>query len=179
MHFHLGVVGKRGSGKTLFCKYLSEKYGYEILRFSDILKEIAKQQYPDKEITKKFLQDFGLKMKKEYGKDFLAKKILEKVEEGKKYVFDGLRELEEFFTLKKRLKILLIYIHADDQIRFQRLKKRDNINFENFKIADSHPVEKNIEKFKDMAEFVLINNFSKSEEFYKKIDELMEKIKKL
>ena len=72
----IGLVGPFGSG----CSYVAEKiadiFGYEILSLSDVLRNEFKLEYPNKrKVGRKDLQDFGDKIRKEKGCDYLAKTI--------------------------------------------------------------------------------------------------------
>lgn len=100
----IGLVGPFGSG----CSYVAEKiadiFGYEILSLSDVLRNEFKLEYPNKrKVGRKDLQDFGDKIRKEKGCDYLAKTICEKIklDENKNYVVDSIRNPEEVNILRR------------------------------------------------------------------------------
>ena len=173
------VVGKRASGKSTFSDYVSGKYGYIILRFSETIKMIAKEKewFKPETFDRRILQDWGLKLKKGNGMDFLAIKTVEKIQPGFKHIFDGARELEEVNVIKKRTNSYLVYIDADFDVRFQRVNKRDGWTLEEFQKTEEHPVDANIEKLKDIADYVIINNYLSIYDFYESIDFFFKNIK--
>ena len=88
----IGVVGPLGAGKSTVVDYLSAKR-YSLYRFSDVIIEKSKLREP----TRKQYQDWGNKLRKKFGNDFLAKEIWNKIKESKTKlsVLDGFRNLGE------------------------------------------------------------------------------------
>ncbi|MBI2046955.1 AAA family ATPase [Candidatus Pacearchaeota archaeon] len=144
----IGLTGTKASGKGVIAGMLKER-GFVYYSLSDIVREEAKRQgIFDYTITQ--LQDIGNELREKYGNGILAERILEKIEEGKNYAIDGIRnpgEVEELRTSElpewnsdsaqepnktrqvvldkcKGHKFILIAVDASPEIRFKRLIER-------------------------------------------------------
>ena len=123
----LGIVGLKYSGKTTLSSYLVEDLGYRFYSLSRIVREEAERR--GLSLTGRLvLQDLGDKLRKQYGNDFLAKRIMqgiyrdlvEKNENISHIVIDGIKNLGEISCLKKLNNFHLIGISAPAGIRYNR-----------------------------------------------------------
>lgn len=178
----IGVVGPLGSGKSTVVDYLHEK-GYSLFRFSDVIVEKSELN----NLTRKQYQDWGNKLRKKFGNDFLSKEIKKnffnlKV---KKIVLDGFRSEGEVAYFRKEKDFYLISISSLQSIRFERLKKRgsnkDPKNWEEFvKMEERDLGEK--EKWGQQNNVVMsmadieIENNSTLEKLFENIDKKLKKI---
>ena len=121
----IGLTGKNGSGKGEVARFLKER-GFDYFSLSDVLREEVKRQ--GKTLTRDRLVLCGNKLRKKFGPDVLAKRILERLEADKHYVIDSIRHPAEAKALKSRNGFVLLNITASPRIRFQRLKKRGREN---------------------------------------------------
>ena len=179
----IGLTSFIGAGKTTVCDYLVEK-GFVFYSLSDILREEVKSR--GQGITRERLQKVGNELRKKYGSAVLAKRILEKLEQGKDYVIDSIRNPAEIEELRKRKDFALVFVDAPIKLRFDRTKARkresDPMTLEDFKKAEQRELEskdsanQQLLKCREMADFV-VHNDSTLENLYKKIDELIRGLK--
>src|SRR3989338_2513512 len=168
MNMVIGLTGLAGSGKTTVAKYLKEKYGYEFLTLSDIIKEeIARRGLSDGETLeeqKRYQSKFADEWRKETGKmDIVAIKMIEKVNSMKlnKVAIDGFRSPAEVDLFRNAfLNFKLIYVSTDFETRFQRRQKDDpTAKKEKMQERDEDDIErKGLQDVIEMADFVLDNN---------------------
>ena len=162
----IGLVGRIGCGKDAIASYLKERYGFVVIRFSDIIREELEKEREDK--NRENLQAMGEEMRKRFGGDVLSKRSLERAKE--RTVFNGIRSIAEAETLKaKGTKI--IYIDCNAKTRFERVSKRDGIDFKTFEAIDTAPSEKLIDSID--PDFGIDNNYTE-EQTKADVDALME-----
>ena len=168
MKMVIGLTGLAGSGKTTVAKYLKEKYGYEFLTLSDIIKEeIARRGLSDGETLeeqKRYQSNFADEWRKETGKmEIVAIKMIEKVNSMKlkKAVIDGFRSPAEVDLFRNAFPhFKLIYVSTDFETRFKRRLKDDpTAKKEKMQERDKMDIEKKgLQEVIDMADFILDNN---------------------
>lgn len=119
----IGIVGLPGSGKTTAAKYLESK-GFTRVTLSEFIKEeVAKAGITN--YTREILQDYGNKMREQFGPQVLAQLALEKVKTDgiSKAVIDGIRNIHEVAALETENNFHLVGILAKPSVRYQRLLK--------------------------------------------------------
>ena len=131
----IGLTGKNAAGKGELANYLKNK-GFIYFSLSDALRDEATKQ--DLDHSRDNLIKLGTEMRVKFGKGILAVRINEKISElsGKDIVVDSIRHPGEIEELKKNDGFILIGVHTDAKIRFERLVKRgrvgDTQTFEEF-----------------------------------------------
>ncbi len=162
----IGLVGRIGCGKNVIAEYLKDKYGFRILTYSEaIVDELKKQGMP---VNRENKQIMGEQLRKQFGPDVLTKRLLEKAEGH--CVFNGLRHTAEAETLKAA-GAKIIYIDCNAKTRFERVSKRDGIDFAVFEKMDNAPSEKLIDSID--PDFGIDNNYTE-EQSKADVDALME-----
>lgn len=181
----IGLTGGMVCGKRTIAQYLRDK-GFKVLTFSsDVIdEELKKINIP---ITRKSQQDLGNEIRKKEGSGGLAKRLILKMEPGKNYVLDGVRNPGEVLELRKLKDFILIAIDCPQKLRFQRLIHRsmfrDAKTWEEFlkddkrDFDDGIPSGLQITKCMEMADYTIIND-SSLEEFKKRFDKVFEMINK-
>ena len=174
----LCIAGLIGSGKDTAAEYISNKYGYKIIDYANILREICKRE--GLEVTRDNLQNLRVK----YGNTFLAEEVVQRIRALKsdRIILTPMRRSEDFEIPKKEFgnKVKLIVIQADTKIRFDRLKLRHRENdpkdFTEFERQETRENEIfNFEKTFSYADFKVKNN-STQNELKKNIDKMMERV---
>ena len=163
----IGLTGRIAGGKGVASDFFKEN-GFEYLSLSNEVREEAnKRGLP---LERKSLQDLGNLMRKEEGSSVLAKRVINKINNKKNYVIDGIRNSGEVEELRKvfKNKFILISIDADLKIRWRnaqnRAKESDPKTFEEFLKADKRDFEENsdngqqVKKCMSMADYYLLNN---------------------
>jgi dephospho-CoA kinase len=139
----IGVAGRIGSGKTEVARLLERECGFQYLRYGFVLAEWRNVD-PN---AKTRLQQIGWEvMSGGEGQRELNKRLIALINPLGDTVVDGLRHQIDFDSLKNAFasRFFLIYVDTPPEIRFARLQKRF-ATYEDFVIADSHPVESNID----------------------------------
>lgn len=187
----LGLVGEKGSGKQTFVNFLKqiasssttnvgaprndkrEILNIRQVRFSDILAQTLILW--DLPVTRANLQNLSLMMDKTFGAQTLANAAKFSIEGDMAdvIIFDGIRREEELEIVKGTV----IYITADQNLRYQRLKLRSEkvgevgLSFEQFLKEEKSKAESQILSLAKKADFKIENNGTK-EEFKTKIKQL-------
>jgi len=174
----LGLTGKIGSGKDTVAKYLIGKYSGQSYSYSDALNEVL--NIYNLPVTRENQQKLSTVLRQNFSEDILANAMEKKVinSTGPIVAITNVRREADIADIKKLPNFYLIYVEADQQIRYERYVKRNQstgdsqMTFEEFQKKDSAESESQIEGLKDKADFVLNNNGT-VEDFYKQIDSIL------
>lgn len=137
----LGVVGQIASGKGVLVNWLTGHLGFVSFSLSSIVHAELEKKGKAK-FTRQTLQDVGDELRREYGDDVLAQRIIKAINEQKKdrIVIEGIRNPGEIEFLKKNSNFILIGVKANRELRFKRVlsrgKKWDPKNYEEFLKVD-------------------------------------------
>lgn len=129
----IGLVGEKGSGKETFGNFLMETSPKKIsgaflrirrIRFSDILNQTLMLWTIPK--TRENLQHLAVVMDTGFGTGTLTDSISNKIKriDADIVILDGVRWETDEMLVRNFPKNYLIYITADADLRFERLKKR-------------------------------------------------------
>ncbi|MFH0870478.1 MAG: AAA family ATPase [archaeon] len=175
-----GVTGFFASGKGEFCSYLTKK-GFIVYSLSDVIRDEMRRR--GQEMTRESLQAAGNELRQKHGPDVLARMIMKKLELGKSYVIDSIRNPDEVKVLKRNSSFKLIYIDAPIELRFKRAKKRNRekeaLTFDDFRISEEKELHNPLSsgqqliKCKEMSDLTIVNDSSMAS-FRRKIDILVE-----
>jgi dCMP deaminase len=121
----IGLTGKNGSGKGEVAKFLKER-GFEYHSLSDVVREEV--QNLGKPVTRGNLIQAGNDLRKKFGPQVLAERIIERLRIDKHYVVDSIRHPSEAAALRTKNGFVLINVMASPEIRFERLKSRAREN---------------------------------------------------
>lgn len=174
----IGITGKNCSGKGELAAYLKTA-GYTYYSLSDEIRdELKKNNIPE---SRESLIEMGNKLRSQYGPSALADMLIKKIEPGKNYVIDSIRNPAEVMVLKKLPNFTLVEVRADDKIRYERMQSRnrqgDAHSFEEFiaqekrEMNNENSTMQQLDKTIKMADVVLENN-EDLEEFQNKINKL-------
>lgn len=179
------MTGPIASGKGA-AKYFLVNKGFTHIRLTDpIIDEIEKKNLDptDRSNWLKIVVD----MRKKEGKDALAKKASEKIEEGGKYVIDPVRYPEDIEYFKKKYNAFVFYIDAPYDVRYKRTYYNPSgygMSKEEFKKRDERETNPtgpeadylpNIAKCKEMADFE-VQNDGNLDHLSERLEELMQKL---
>jgi adenylate kinase len=176
----IAIVGLPGSGKTEAANFFKEK-NLPVISFGSIIND-----YIDKnnlKHTNEVHHQIREKLRNEYGKAALAilneKKIKKALQESMIVVIDGMRSWEEYLYLKEKfseIKIFILAIYADKEIRYKRIKKRGYRNKLGGEERDIDEIlQTNMGPTIAFADYLVKNNYSK-EDFYDKLNEVYRSI---
>jgi len=178
----LASVGEIASGKGVFVNYIKEKFNANFYRFStslrDVLDRIGEEQ------SRENMQNLSTILREGFGQDLLAKIIVKDVQEDPQEVIlvDGVRRVADIKYLKELEGFYLINVKADEKIRYERIKSREENpgdeekTWEEFqKDAQAEP-EVSIREVAKQANFTIKNNGS-LEEYYQQIEKIINETK--
>jgi dephospho-CoA kinase len=168
----VGVTGRIGAGKTSVAKYLGTEHGFYYIRYSQVLAE-WRAQAPD---SKEQLQAVGWEVMGGGMQGELNARLIAQIPSQTSCAVDGLRHPTDFDNLTKSFapNFHLVYVDCAQEIRWQRLQSRYPL-VDDFKRADSHPVEQQIELLRHNA-FAVINNDKSLQNLYSEVSHLLEKM---
>ena len=91
---------------------------------------------------------------------------------------DGLRHSLDFESLNSAFKphFFLVYVNSPPEMRWQRPFRRRYPTLDDFRRADSHPVEQQIESLRNRA-FAALDNESSMRNLYSKVDDVLMRIR--
>ncbi|MEM4259787.1 MAG: deaminase [Candidatus Woesearchaeota archaeon] len=180
----VGVTGFFGSGKDSFAEYLVKKKNFEHISLSDMIRqEILKRK---QKITRDKLREVGNELRTKYGSGVLALKAIKSMVPEKNYVVTSIRARAEVEVFKEEKEFVLVFVDSPIEVRFKRihLRNRENDPKTIEELREKEEKEMNdkeggmqLAECRRIADIFIKNN-STLEEFYKKIDKLIENLKK-
>lgn len=177
----LGLVGSLASGKETTKKYLVEKYNAKDCRFSTILRDVLERvTVPN---SRENLQKISTILRANFGENLLAKAIAMDASklDADIVVIDGVRRFTDIEHLNELPNFILVKIDAEPQIRYERMKLRnenagdDKKTFEEFMKDHEAEADKQIPEVMKSAKYA-IDNSGTFEDLYKQIDEIIKKL---
>jgi len=170
----IAFTGMPGAGKTEAVK-VAKEMGIKVVSMGDEVRNEARKR--GLELNDENVGKIADEMRKKYGMDIWAKKCIEKLSSEKIIVIDGIRNIEEVETFRKRIKnFILVAIHASPKTRYERLMKReredDSKNVEELKEREKRELSWGLGDVIAMADIVLINE-GDLEEFREKVREIL------
>jgi len=173
----VGLAGRIGSGKSVAGRYIARKYGGEIFRFSDVLSDILRRL--GLECSRENYINLGSILRHGFGNGVIAEALrMDILRSGARVaVVDGVRYPEEVEMVRSFENSLIIYIHAEEGVRYRRTVERGEKaeageSYEQFLLHDSAETERMLSEVRRMADAV-IDNSGSVEELYARLDERM------
>ena len=165
----IGFAGRMGAGKTSAARYLSSRFGFQYVRYSEVLQEWISPGDSDRDR----LQQFGWDVMAGGLQAELNARVIAKLDHSKSAAVDGLRHLIDFHSLSATLgpSFAMIFLEAQPEHRFERLRSRF-ATLAAFYAADTHPVEAHIDELQQWAS-ITIRNDDSLEHLYKHLDAWM------
>jgi len=176
----IGLTGSYCSGKDTVAEYLVKKHGFGHYSLSDVIRELMSEA--GVETSRENLIAFGTKLRSENGNGVLAKKVLEKIQNGKNYCITSIRHPDEVGELKKRKDFTLVNVDAPQSVRFERmlLRKRpgDPQTLEKFieleaKESQTSGPGQQLAKTAELADITFINDVNDLKVLDSKIEKLL------
>jgi dephospho-CoA kinase len=172
----IGITGRIGSGKTTVGMYLESRHGFQYLRYSAVL---ADWQIQDSE-SKDHLQKVGWEVMAGGLQAELNRRLIVQILPERNVAVDGLRHPLDYDTLRNSflLSFRLLFIDGPPHLRFERLNTKGKYtDFASFNLADSHPVERQIDSLRAHAALVIYND-GPLQNLYTIVDETVSRFRK-
>ena len=118
-HRLIGLTGTNGAGKGEVAAYLMKK-GYAYVSLSDEIREELRRR--GEPITRDSLIAEGNALRRKYGPDILARRVMRKVRG--RTVIDSIRNGREIAFLQRRKGFILVAVDAPLELRYERTRKR-------------------------------------------------------
>lgn len=156
----VGVAGRIGSGKTLVAQCLERDFGFQYLRYSLVLAE----WFHTDPTNKAGLQEVGEGVMAGEGQRELNRRLIARIDHHSEVVVDGLRHPIDYECLAVEFKdrFILIFVECPPAMRFERIRDRFS-TYEQFLVADSRPVESNIDSLRSLASATISGTMSGEE----------------
>jgi dephospho-CoA kinase len=173
----IGLVGSLASGKETTKKYLAEKYEAKDCRFSSILRDVLSRiTVPN---SRENLQKLSTVLRANFGEDLLASAIAADASklDANIVVIDGVRRFTDIEHLRNLPNFILVKIDAEPQIRYERMKLRnenagdDKKTFEEFIQDHESEADRQIPEVMKTAQYS-IDNSGSLENLYDQIDKI-------
>lgn len=157
-------VGRISSGKGTAAQYLHDKYGAEVLTFSNILRDVL-QRLGVEETRDSFVRLSEI-LRGAFGEDLLSKIIASDALKSAADVvaIDGTRRTTDIEHLKGLPGFVLVAIHAEPEARYQRLSQRtvkaddQTKTYEQFLEDEKRSTEVSIDEIIGSAAYQIDNN---------------------
>jgi len=174
------IAGMPGAGKSLISR-AAKMLGIPVLVMGDVVREEAEKM--GLKPTPENLGHVAVLLRRKYGDDIIAKKVLKKafLHKSKIIMIDGVRSLYELdFFKRKTEKVIIMAIHASPRTRFKRLLKRgredDPKTWEEFCERDRRELEFGIGNVIALADIMLVNEEINKDEILKKAYEALKRV---
>lgn len=115
----IGLTGTNGAGKGEVAAYLTKK-GYAYVSLSDEIRDELRRK--GEEITRDSLIATGNALRRRYGADILARRVMKKVK--RRTVIDSIRNSREVAFLRQHKGFVLVAVDAPVELRYERARKR-------------------------------------------------------
>ena len=176
----IGIIGENASGKTTTTEYLKQKFNAVTFRFSDMLGDILKRMYI--EPTRTNFQQLSTVLRQNFSEDIMSKVIAQDAKNATADVIitEGVRRPSDVVHLRELSNFILIYIKADERVRFDRLatrgEKPDDATktWEEFQTESRQESEQKILEIAAEANYTVDNNGS-IENTYVQLDSIVAK----
>ncbi len=179
----IGIIGEQAGGKGSASDIIIKEYGALKITSSDVLKKILNNLHID--FSRENCNQLVMSLKKAFGDAVLMEAVAREAEtsDSDYVIIDGIRMHGDTDVFRKIYgdKFCLIYVTADQKIRYERSLKRgekadeSQASFEDFQKNELLDTERAIAEIGATAEFKIINNGG-PEELEKQIKEIMSKI---
>lgn len=144
----IGMTGSFGSGCSTLAEALRVNHSFLVFSLSSVLKDEWKQRLraagqPDKEPSRRELQDLGNELRASEGRDVLARRAVELANRdasGNGLVFDSIRNLGEVDFFRQSFPdFFLIAVQCSSEKRWKRVERRyrgQDLGYEEFQRDD-------------------------------------------
>lgn len=156
------ITGLSGSGKSTIVSYLAKYYNLPIFYFGKNVTEICNNYGYRK--SRYLVKDKGIDNYKKIINEELYARIIKFKSSNKQFIIDGIFSLELYEKLKNDNNIYNICIKLNENSRTERLKIRENVNFEIAKQEimqkDGIKIQCGLLEIMQEADYIYNNNYN-------------------
>lgn len=181
----IGITGTLGAGKGTIVDYLvgNKNFGHYSVR-AFLIEEIKKRGLM---VNRDTMTSVANDLRAKNSPSYVADKLYDLAARDKKdCIIESIRTPGEIDSLRKKGNFYLFAVDAATEKRYKRIKLRksetDNISFKTFvenedrEMASDDPHKQNLQKCREMADFVFINDGS-IENLHFQTENILNKIK--
>ena len=180
----IGLTGQIACGKGVIKKFLISEYQASDYRFSTILRDVLIRLYVEQ--SRENIQKMSTLLRQTFGEDILANVMSQDIQNDDCHfiVIDGIRRLADIKHLKEIPGFFLVSVEASEELRHQRVVKRnenpgdDKKTFADFLKDQSEESESEIPNTMAAADYVIQNDGS-WDHLWNQIHDLVKKINAL
>lgn len=174
----IGLTGPNAGGKGEVARYLKTK-DFGVYSLSDVIRDEVRSL--GEEPSRDNLIQVGNEMRLRHGPAVLAQRILSKIDDGTNVVIDSIRNPAEVEALRGGGHFRLVLVHADPDIRFERIQGRnresDPKTVDEFEALEAKEASgdvhcQNLTQVEELADHRLENN-SSVEALHQAVDVLL------
>jgi dCMP deaminase len=175
----IGLSGMNASGKGEFARYLMDK-GFEYRSLSDVIREDLSAS--GVEVTRESLVRRGNELREKYGPSILADRVIIRLRQEWNAVVDSIRHPSEIEAFRKLDGFTLIWVEADEGVRFERIRLRGRdgdpqtkegfMELEAREMAGGVVSHQQLARCRALADRIVENNGSIAE-LHEKIDDIL------
>jgi dephospho-CoA kinase len=172
----VGITGRIGAGKTSVGKYLNSNYGFQYIRYSQVLSEWLVGD-PD---GKGRLQEIGWEIMAGGMQPELNRRLIAQITPNLSTAVDGLRHPLDHEALKSSFSSVfhLLYVDCPSETRWEHVRGKPKYpTYDSFQMADSHQVEQQIQLLQRTADWT-IHNEGTLDELYLAVDGAIRQFRK-
>ncbi len=170
MSLIIGIVGENGGGKDSLAEAIRScrpDLSIDVFKSSDILRDTLRMW--GIEPTREHLQALPVAMENTYGKGVLSRAVskLMHASAAQVVIYNGVRWATDVEMIRSFDHHLLVYVTAESELRFQRLRARnekpgeEGMSYEQFLQEEQAATEREIPKIGATADVRLENNGTK------------------
>lgn len=117
----VGVTGFFCSGKDTMAAVLGAK-GFAHISLSDMIREELRRR--GREISVPAMTEVGNDLRRDFGPGVLARRALDKIDYSRNWTVTSIRHPAEVDMLRERPDFVMVFVDADQQVRFERSLNR-------------------------------------------------------
>ncbi|MCP4035766.1 MAG: AAA family ATPase [bacterium] len=164
----VGVAGRNGAGKGEVIKLL-EAQGFCALSLSDVIRDVLRAR--GLEESRERMIETGRELRAEGGPGVLGEQLLAAMKDGVDYAVDSVRHPAEVEALRRGTggqAFVLLWVDADEAIRFERIKARGRSGdpetlpalreLEGRELGSADPAAQQLEAVRSLADRALDND---------------------
>lgn len=143
----IGTFAYCGSGQDTLADSICRYYNYKKFTVGDIIRKIAEERGISK--NRDSLRNIRKEIDNAFGREYLPNLLVQNIrnDSANNLIITGIRTIQEYNIFNKEFDIKLIFVKADEEIRFERMLNRKEEKDEKTLIALKQQMKKEVNYF--------------------------------